>query len=91
MVHVTEDKKKIDEGIMKIYLNGGKQKKIRAGDLVGTITSIPDVEASDIGIITVEQTASFVEILNYKGPYVLEHLRKVTVKGKQLKVHKAKK
>ncbi|GAF14748.1 ATP-dependent RNA helicase YxiN [Bacillus sp. JCM 19046] len=91
MVHVTEDKKKIDEGIMKIYLNGGKQKKIRAGDLVGTITSIPDVEASDIGIITVEQTASFVEILNHKGPYVLEHLRKATVKGKQLKVHKAKK
>lgn len=91
VVQVSTDKKKIDEGIMKLYLNGGKQKKIRAGDLVGTITSIPDVDASDIGIITVEQTASFVEILNHKGTYVLDHLRNATVKGKQLKVHPAKK
>ena len=91
VTHVKEEKKKINEGIMKLYLNGGKQKKIRAGDLVGTITSIPNVDASDIGIITVEQNASFVEILNNKGTHVLEHLRKSTVKGKQLKVHQAKK
>ncbi len=90
-VHVSTNKKRIDEGITKLYLNGGKQKKIRPGDIVGTITSIPNVDANDIGVISVEQTASFVDILNNKGTYVLEHLRTATVKGKKLKVHRAKK
>lgn len=41
----------VNKEIMKIYLNGGKKKKLRAIDFVGTILSIDGVEKEDIGII----------------------------------------
>ncbi|GGM43486.1 ATP-dependent RNA helicase DbpA [Paraliobacillus quinghaiensis] len=81
----------LNQSIMKLYFNGGKKKKIRAVDFVGTISRIDGVESEDIGIITIEQNLSYVEILNGKGPLVLKEMKHTTVKGKQLKVHEAKK
>ncbi len=82
---------KVNEKIMKLYFNGGKKKKIRAVDFVGTIAKIPGVKAEDIGIITIQDTCSYVEILHDKGSLVLQAMKKTPIKGKQLKVHKAKK
>ncbi|HHY72134.1 MAG TPA: DEAD/DEAH box helicase [Bacillus bacterium] len=85
-----EDKNaQLNQDIMKLYFNGGKKKKIRAVDFVGTIAKIEGVSAEDIGIITIHENESFVEILNGKGPIVLQAMKKTTVKGKRLKVHKA--
>ena len=39
---------------MKLHFSGGKKKKIRAVDFVGTIAKIPGVTADDIGIITIQ-------------------------------------
>ncbi|MDM5209800.1 DEAD/DEAH box helicase [Cytobacillus kochii] len=82
---------KLNKQIMKLYFNGGKKKKLRAVDFVGTIAKIDGVTADDIGIIIIQDTASYVEILNDKGPLVLETMKHTTVKGKQLKVHVARK
>ncbi|HFK1762639.1 RNA helicase [Bacillus wiedmannii] len=79
----------LNKGIMKLYFNGGKKKKIRAVDFVGTIAKIQGVSANDIGIITIQDNVSYVEILNGKGPLVLKVMRNTTIKGKQLKVHEA--
>jgi hypothetical protein len=76
---------------MKLYFNGGKKKKIRAVDFVGTIAKIDGVTADDIGIITIQDNVSYVDILNGKGPLVLKVMKKTTVKGKLLKVNKANK
>lgn len=81
----------LNRAITKLYFNGGKKKKIRAGDFVGTITSVDGVDANDIGIITIEDGHSYVEILNGKGMLVLEAMKQTTIKGKKLKVHLAKK
>ncbi|MRH41743.1 DEAD/DEAH box helicase [Aquibacillus halophilus] len=89
---LKEDKSaKLNKGIMKLYFNGGKKKKIRAVDFVGTIAKIEGVSASDIGIITIQENVSYVEILNGKGPLVLKTMRTTTIKGKLLKVHEANK
>lgn len=80
----------LDKNIMKLYFNGGKKKKIRAVDFVGTITKIPGVTAGDIGIITIQDQVSYVDILNGKGPIVLKAMKHTTIKGKMLKVHEAK-
>ncbi|MBU9720760.1 MULTISPECIES: DEAD/DEAH box helicase [Bacillaceae] len=80
----------LSKDIMKLYFNGGKRKKLRAVDFVGTITSIPGITAEDIGIISVEQIATYVDILNGKGSIVLQEMKTRTVKGKQLKVHEAR-
>ena len=88
---LKEDKSALlNEGIMKLYFNGGKKKKLRAFDFVGTITSIPGVTGDDIGIIKIQDTETYVDILNGKGPLVLAEMKEKTVKGKKLKVHKAK-
>lgn len=81
----------LNKEIMRLYFNGGKKKKLRAVDFVGTIAKIDGVSAEDIGIITIQEQGSFVEILNGKGPLVLDAMKKTTVKGKLLKVHKARK
>ena len=87
----AQKSKTLNKGIMKIYLNGGKKKKIRAGDIVGAVTKIEDITGEDIGIIDVQDNGSYVEILNGKGQKVLDALKNLTVKGKKLKVEKARK
>lgn len=82
---------KLNKHIMKLYFNGGKKKKLRAVDFVGTIAKIEGVSAEDIGIITIMDTFSYVEILNDKGRIVLEKMKNTSIKGKSLKVYEAKK
>ncbi|SEM05957.1 ATP-dependent RNA helicase DbpA [Alkalibacterium putridalgicola] len=83
--------KELNKDITKVYFNGGKKKKLRAVDFVGTLTSIKDVLAEDIGIITIQENVTYVEILNGKGPYVISEMQNRTVKNKTLKVRKARK
>jgi ATP-dependent RNA helicase DeaD len=90
--NVKKDKsEQLNKNIMKLYFNGGKKKKIRAVDFVGTIAKIDGVSAEDIGIITIQDNVSYVEILNGKGPMVLRVMKNTTIKGKLLKVHEAHK
>lgn len=83
--------KELNKDITKIYFNGGKKKKLRAGDFVGTLTSIRDVTAEDIGIITIQENVTYIEVMNGKGPYVISQMQDRTIKGKTLKVRKARK
>lgn len=82
---------RVNKDILKLYFNGGKRKKLRAFDFVGTITSIPGISGEDIGIIKIQDTETYIDILNGKGQLVLDAMQEKTVKGKQLKVHKARK
>lgn len=86
-----EKSEQLNQGIMKLYFNGGKKKKLRAVDFVGTLARIEGMTTEDIGIITIQDNVSYVEILNGKGPHVLQVMKTTTIKGKQLKVHKANK
>ncbi len=84
-----EKAKIINTNITKIYLNGGKKKKLRAGDIVGAICKIEGITADDIGIIDVQDSVSYVDILNGKGKKVIDELQKTTIKGKKISVEKA--
>lgn len=79
----------VNKEIMKIYLNGGKKKKLRAIDFVGTILSIDGVEKEDIGIIDIQENVTYIDILNGKGWSVIDGVKTKTIKGKKLKVQKA--
>ncbi|MBP1969120.1 superfamily II DNA/RNA helicase [Virgibacillus natechei] len=80
---------RINKNITKLHFGGGKKKKIRAVDFVGTIANIPGVTADDIGIIDIHDTFSYVDILNGKGSVVLQAMEDTTIKGKKLKVSQA--
>jgi ATP-dependent RNA helicase DeaD len=89
---IKKDKsEQLNKEIMKLYFNGGKKKKLRAVDFVGTIANLPGVTADDIGIIEIQDNVTYVDILNGKGPQVVKEMKTTTIKGKQLKVHKANK
>lgn len=89
-VQKEEKGKEIRKDIMKLYLKGGKSKKIRAGDIVGAICEIDGVTGDDIGVIQVQNHQSYVDILHGKGELVLQELNKKTIKKKKIKVEKAK-
>lgn len=82
---------KINKEITKLYFNGGKKKKLRAVDFVGAISNIEGIASEDIGIIEIQDLGSYVEILNGKGNIALEALKTMTIKGKKLRVEKARK
>lgn len=83
--------KLLNEEITKVYFNGGKKKKLRALDFVGTISKIEGITSEDIGIITIQENVTYVDILNGKGQLVIQAMKERTIKGKQLKVHVARK
>jgi superfamily II DNA/RNA helicase len=93
----TRPKLKMDKGVQfnkditKIYISAGKEKKISAGDIVGAISSIDGIDAVDIGIIDVQNSCSYVDILNGKGKLALEGLKYTNIKGKSVRAEKAKK
>lgn len=80
----------LNEGITRLTIGGGRKSKMRAGDIVGTICAIDGVEASDIGIIDVRDSLTYVEIRNGKGNAVLEELKLRPIKGKVRKVRQTK-
>lgn len=90
-LYKPEKSKTIQKDITKIYFNGGKQKKIRAKDLVGAIMEIPGMAVEDIGIIDIQEIASYVDILHGKGSLVIKALQDKTIKGKKLRIEKASK
>ncbi|NIK71536.1 DEAD/DEAH box helicase [Paenibacillus sp. BK720] len=91
-VELKKDRREqLNKQIMKLNFNGGKKKKFRTVDFVGTIAKLEGVTADDIGIITILDHATDVEILNGKGSLVLELMKNTTVKGKQLKVRRGNK
>lgn len=80
----------LNRGITRLSIGGGRKSKMRAGDIVGTICSIEGLEASDIGIVDIRDSLSYVEVLNDKGNQVIECLRTKPIKGKVRKVRRTK-
>lgn len=76
----------LNRTITRLSVGGGRKSKMRAVDIVGTVCNIEGVDASDIGIIDVRDSLTYVEILNGKGDSVLEALQDKPVKGKIRKV-----
>lgn len=83
--------KEINKEITKIYISAGRKKKIRPGDIAGTVSSIAGVNPEDVGIIDIQDNFSYVEILSGKGKLVLEGLKNKTIKGKTIRAEKAQK
>ena len=83
MAVLKEDKSEtLNQEITRIRINAGKKSKMRPGDILGAISSIAGVSGADIGIIDVQDTCSYVEILGDKGDLVMDGLRTTKIKGK---------
>lgn len=83
-------KKEVHKDIVKIHINAGKKKKIRALDILGCFSNLDGLTGEDIGIIDILDNISYVDILNGKGNLVLKN-KAVKIKGKSVKIEKARK
>jgi len=79
---------KLNSEITKIRINAGKKAKMRPGDILGALANIAGISAADIGIIDVQETCSYVEILGDKGDLVMDAFLDTKIKGK---IHTIKK
>ena len=73
--------------ITKIHINLGKKKKIRIGDIVGSLNNIEAIDNNDIGVIKIYDNYSHVDILNGKGDYLLKNYSQITIKNKKAKIN----
>ena len=71
---------------VRIYLNIGKKKKIRVIDIVGAFSNIQGLSNDDIGVITVGDLCSYVDILNNKGEFILNKYKEISIKKKKVKI-----
>ena len=85
-----QDGNGFNKDILRLAIGGGRKSKIRANDIVATICTIDGVDVTDIGIIDIRDSLSYVEILNQKGEMVLDALKDKTLKGKVRKVRSVK-
>ncbi len=83
---IQVEEKAMHQDIMKLHINAGKKTKMRPVDIVGTLCSLDNMSADDIGIINVLDVSTFVEILNNKGPMVLKALQNKPIKGRLRRV-----
>ncbi len=87
----NKNTKIIHNEVTKIYIGAGKKKKIRNVDILGALSNLEGLTGKDIGIIDVQDGFSFVDILNKKGNELLKKYKEIKVKGKIVKISKAKK
>jgi len=79
----------LNKEILKLHINAGKKTKMRPTDIVGTLCNLEGMTVADIGIISIIEVSTFVEILNNKGEKVLEQLQTTPIKGRLRNVNKA--
>lgn len=72
--------------VLRLYIHGGKNKKIRAKDIVGALCQLDGITFEDIGAIQIQDWGSYVEIYHGKGYEAAEKLSQVTIKNRCLKV-----
>lgn len=76
--------------VVKVYINGGKKKKIRRGDIVGSLVNTGQIPSDSIGVIDIFDNYSHVDILNGYGIKLLKDHSEITIKGKSIKIQKAR-
>ncbi len=75
--------------ITKVYISGGKKKKIRRGDIVGALINSGNIPGDKIGVIDIYDNYSHVDILNGLGRDLLRIHKELPIKGKPFRIKKA--
>lgn len=82
--------KNIHNEVTRIHLSAGKKKKIRNVDILGALSNLEELSGEDIGIIDIQDGHSFADILNNKGKLILNKYKDIKLKGKIVKISRAK-
>ena len=71
----------VEAGMTRIYLNFGKDKRIRPKDIVGAIAGETGISGKDIGSISIYESNSYVEIPDDLAKMVVEEMTGKSIGG----------
>ncbi len=73
-------------GMTRLFIGGGREMNIRPQDLVGAITGEAGIAGSQIGVITISDRFSLVEVADEVVEDVIDALQGCKIKGRKLTV-----
>jgi ATP-dependent RNA helicase DeaD len=76
------------EGVVRLFVDAGRQAGIRPGDLVGAITGEAGVESRSLGAIEIADRFSLVEVPESLAENIIAALRATTIRGKKVMVRR---
>jgi ATP-independent RNA helicase DbpA len=71
-----------------LQIDGGKKQKVRAGDILGALTSNQQLEGKMIGKITIQDNAAFIAIERAVARQALDILNNGKIKGRKFRARK---
>ncbi|MEZ5463104.1 ATP-dependent RNA helicase DbpA [Dokdonella sp.] len=69
-----------------LCIDGGRQEKVRPGDILGALTGEAGIAADAVGKIGIFATRSYVAIRRDQAPIALKRLREGKIKGRKFRV-----
>lgn len=79
-----------EQGMVRMFINIGKNKAIRPQDVVGAIAGETSISGKNIGDIDIFENYTFVEIPEEFSEEVLQIMSKNTIKGNKINIEPAK-
>lgn len=78
-----------EEGMVRLFINIGKNQKIRPGDILGAIAGEAGISGDLVGAIDMYDKYTFVEVPREYGKEVLKAMSKAKIKGKTINIEPA--
>ena len=75
-----------EEGMVRLFIDAGRQSGMRPADIVGAITSEADVPGKEIGAIDVYDRVTFVEVPVAYKHQVLERMAHATIRNRPVRI-----
>ncbi|MFT5101533.1 MAG: ATP-independent RNA helicase DbpA [Planctomycetaceae bacterium] len=74
--------------MVTLQIDGGKKQKVRAGDILGALTSEKTIDGSAIGKISIFDLSAFVAVDRAVSKQALEILNEQKIKGRKFRARK---
>jgi len=72
-----------------LLLSAGKDKKLRPGDILGSLTGEGGVSGGEVGLIQIDESSAYVAVAASSAERALARLREAGVKGRSVKARLA--
>lgn len=76
-------------GMVKLFLNLGRNQAVRPGDITGAIAGEANVPGKIIGAITIMDNFSFVEVPNEYADDIITRMKSKSIRGQRLALERA--
>ena len=81
--------KNAEAGMVRLFINVGKNQRIQAKDIVGAIAGEAGIPGKLVGTVDIYDKYTFVEVPKENAKRVLERMKNIRIKGNKINIEKA--